>query len=61
MKTGGMRDIPENGVILYQTEDGKNIVRLYSRDGKVWLNQGQIAELFATSKQLISHHIINIL
>ena len=34
---------------------------LYARDGKIWLNQQQMAELFATSKQTISHHIINIL
>ena len=27
----------------------------------VWLTQAQMAELFATSKQLISHHIANIL
>ena len=32
-----------------------------TRDGKIWLNQQQMAELFATSKQLISHNIANIL
>jgi hypothetical protein len=32
-----------------------------SPDEVVWLNQQQMAELFATSKQLISHHIANIL
>lgn len=56
-----MKDIPENGLILYRTVDSRNEIRLYSRDGNVWLNQLQIAELFATSKQLISHHIRNIL
>lgn len=34
---------------------------LYAHDGKIWLNQQQMAELFGTSKQSISHHIINIL
>ena len=34
---------------------------LYAKDGKIWLNQQQMAELFATSKQTISYHIINIL
>jgi len=34
---------------------------LFAKDGKIWLNQQQMAELFATSKQLISYHIINIL
>ena len=31
------------------------------RDGKVWLNQSQISDLFGTSVQNISYHIINIL
>ena len=34
---------------------------LYARDGKIWLNQQQMAELFATSKQNIGAHIANIL
>ncbi len=34
---------------------------LYAKDGSVWLNQNQLAELFATSKQNISLHIVNIL
>lgn len=41
----------EEDLILYRTEDGKNQVSLLSRDGMVWLNQSQMAELFATSKQ----------
>ena len=32
-----------------------------ARDGKVWLNQQSIAELFGTSKQNVSWHIANIL
>ena len=43
------------------TADGRASVTLYAKDGKIWLNQQQMAELFATSKQLISHHIANIL
>lgn len=34
---------------------------MYAKDGNIWLNQSQIAELFATSKQTSSHHIGNIL
>jgi len=41
--------------------DGKASVALYAKDGKIWLSQQQIAELFGTSKQSISYHIINIL
>ena len=51
----------ESNIIIYTTQDGKASVALYTRDGKVWLSQKQIAELFATSKQAISHHIFNIL
>ena len=51
----------EQNIIIYRTADGKTSVALYARDGKIWLNQQQMAELFATSKQTISYHIINIL
>ena len=55
-------NIPENGnVILYTTDDGKSQVALYTREGRVWLNQNQISDLFDTSKQNVSLHIINIL
>lgn len=48
-------------IILYRTEDGKNEVNLLSRDGMVWLNQSQMAELFATSIPNINTHINNVL
>ena len=48
-------------LIIYKTPDGKTSVALYSRDGTVWLNQNQLAKLFATSKQNVSLHIANIL
>ena len=48
-------------LIIYNTPDGRTSVALYAKDGNIWLNQSQIAELFATSKQTISHHVGNIL
>ena len=48
-------------IIIYNSDDGKSKVALMTRDGNVWLNQNQLAELFDTSKQNISLHIINIL
>lgn len=51
----------EQNIIIYNTTDGKASVALYAKDGKIWLNQQQLAELFGTSKQAISHHILNIL
>ncbi len=55
-----MMDDKQN-IIIYRTADGRASVALYAKDGKIWLNQQQMAELFATSKQLISYHIVNIL
>lgn len=51
----------ESNLILYQTDDGKAAVSLYARDGSVWMNQSQLAELFATSVPNISMHISNVL
>ena len=59
---GNLNDMEEQqNIIIYRTPDGRASVALYARDGKIWLNQLQMAELFATSKQTISHHVINIL
>ena len=35
----------EDKIIFYTTDDGKSQVSLLSRDGRVWLNQKQMAEL----------------
>lgn len=51
----------EQNIIIYQSEDGKTSVSLFAQDGSIWLNQNQLAELFATSKQNIGQHISNIL
>lgn len=51
----------ENELIIYNTDDGKTDVKLYSKDGVIWMNQQQMALLFDTSKQNISLHILNIL
>ncbi|MCE6987588.1 virulence RhuM family protein [Dyadobacter sp. CY323] len=48
-------------IIIYRAENGKSSVVLYARDGNIWLSQNQLAELFVTSKQNISLHVINIL
>jgi hypothetical protein len=50
----------ESKMILYTTDDGKSQVSLTSRDGRVWLNQKQMAELFAVPKPNISMLIAKI-
>lgn len=51
----------QNNIIIYATEDGKAKVVLYAKDGNIWMNQSQIAELFDTSVANISIHISKIL
>jgi hypothetical protein len=48
-------------LILYQTADGLSRVQLRAVDGSVWLSQLEIAELFATTKQNVSLHAVNVL
>ncbi|MCP2026653.1 hypothetical protein L1276_001797 [Flavobacterium sp. HSC-32F16] len=47
--------------IFYNTVDGKSNVVLLARDGDVWMNQNQLAELFDTSIPNISIHVSNVL
>jgi len=54
-------DDPSSQIIIYNTSDGKASVSLYARDGSVWMNQKQLAELFDTSVSNINIHIANIL
>ena len=54
-------NMEENKIIIYNTADGKAAVSLYAKDGSVWMNQNQLAELFDTSKQNIGQHIKSIL
>lgn len=56
-----MEQAKDNQIIIYNTDDGKASVTLYARVGNIWMNQNQMAELFATSKQTISYNVANIL
>src|SRR5574344_1221228 len=51
----------EQNIIFYNTADGKVKVALMAKDGQVWMNQNQMAELFATSVPNVNIHIANIL
>lgn len=54
-------NMKQNNIIIYNTDDGKAKVVLYAKDGNIWMNQNQLAELFDTSKQNIGQYIANIL
>lgn len=53
--------VEQNDVIIYTSKDGKSNVALMTREGKVWLTQKQMAQLFATSAQNIGQHISKVL
>src|SRR5215212_6064537 len=47
-------------ILIYQTQDKKTQIEVRLEDETVWLTQAQLAELFQTTKQNISQHILNI-
>lgn len=51
----------DKNIIIYNTSDGKSAVSLLAKDGDVWMNQNELAELFDTSKQNIGQHISNVI
>ena len=55
-------NLPEKNsqIIIYQTESGQTKLEVRLQDESVWLTQQLIAELFQTTQQNISLHILNI-
>lgn len=49
-----------NGIIIYQDEDGVTKVSVRFADEDVWLTQNQLAEIYDTTQENISMHIKNI-
>ncbi|MDR2925665.1 MAG: hypothetical protein LBU76_06950 [Azoarcus sp.] len=47
----------ENGVILYQNENGITRVSVRFDEDDLWLTQKQIAEIYDTTQQNVSQHI----
>lgn len=55
-----IKKIPDDQIAFYQTPEGSvNIEVLYSEEN-IWLPQKRMAELFETTKQNISLHLVNI-
>ena len=40
-------------IVIFRTQDGKTDIDVKVEDGTVWLTQGQMVELFQTTKQNI--------
>lgn len=53
-------DSSEGGFLIYQGEDGRFKLDVRLQDETVWLTQPLMAQLFQTSQQNISQHILNI-
>lgn len=53
--------VEQSDVIIYTSKDGKANVALMTREGKVWLTQKQMAQLFATSVPAINMLISKVL
>ena len=51
---------PGGEIIVYQVENGGSRIRVLLQGETVWLTQNMMAELYQTTKQNISLHILNI-
>lgn len=59
MKANPLTSIPN--YVFFKTEDGGQVnIEVFFANDTIWLTQKLIAELFETSKQLISFHLINL-
>ncbi len=50
-------DIPQSGIVLYRTEDGRTHIQCRFEDGTIWLTQALIAELFQVTPQNVTLHL----
>lgn len=53
-------DTSNNGIIIYEGDDGLPKIEVRIENETVWLTQAQLVELFQSSKANISEHIKNI-
>ncbi len=52
-----VRRPPIGEILLYQSEDGQTRIECRFEQQTLWLSQGQLADLFQTSKQNIAKHL----
>lgn len=61
MNNSSINDSKNNSnIVIYESDDGKLKIDVKLESETAWLTQQQLAELFQTSKQLVSYHINNI-
>ena len=54
-----MEQKDNNGIIIYQDENGVTKVSVRFSDEDVWLTQQQLAEIYETTQENVSIHISN--
>ena len=54
------RELPQSSIILYQTEDGRTRIECRFDEETLWLTQAQVAELFQTTPQNVTPHLMAI-
>lgn len=54
------KETTQQGIEIYQTEDGSLVVDVRIAHETLWLSLNQIAELFGRDKSVISRHLKNI-
>lgn len=52
--------LPENQIIIYQSDDGKAKLDVHIKGETAWLTQDQMAELFDKGRSTITEHIQNV-
>ena len=60
MNRSSNHQITNSQILIYQTEKGRTKIEVRLENETVWLTQKLMSELFQTSKQNISLHIMNI-
>lgn len=49
--------LPQSGIILYQTEDGRTRIQCRFENETVWLTQALLAELFEIGVNTVNYHL----
>jgi len=52
--------VNHGNILLYETDDGQDVVEVHLADETVWLNQAQMTELFQRNKRTVSEHVRNV-
>ncbi|MCI1778534.1 MAG: virulence RhuM family protein [Bacteroidales bacterium] len=55
-----MKEEQKGEILIYQTEDGQTKIDVRLEDENVWLSQGQMAELYQSSRTNVVEHIKHI-